>query len=79
MIKIASLSILSIAAALLAFGLSTAPAAAGPNLPDLIITNISTSSCKSNKRPSSHLHCYDQESRNSRHTERRQHGRLLLR
>lgn len=40
MIKIASLSI---AAALLAFGLSTAPAAAQPILPDLIITNISMS------------------------------------
>ncbi|HEY8031758.1 MAG TPA: CARDB domain-containing protein, partial [Methylocella sp.] len=40
MIKFASFSI---AAALLAFGLFTCPAAAGPNLPDLIVTNISTS------------------------------------
>ncbi|MFZ3326415.1 MAG: CARDB domain-containing protein [Methylocella sp.] len=40
MAKIASLFI---AAALLASGLSTAPAAAQPNLPDLIITNISMS------------------------------------
>ena len=38
--KIASLSI---AVALLAFGLSTAPAAAQPILPDLIVTNISMS------------------------------------
>ena len=50
-----------------------------PNLPDLIVTNISTESCKSNKRPSSHLHCYNHESRNSRHTERRQHRCQLLR
>jgi hypothetical protein len=40
LIKIASLSI---AAALLAFGLSTAPAAAQPILPQLIVTNISMS------------------------------------
>jgi subtilase family serine protease len=40
---VAKIASLFIAAALLAFGLSTAPAAAGPNLPDLIITNISMS------------------------------------
>ncbi len=33
---------------------------------------------KSIKRPSSHLQCYSLQSRNSRHTKRRQHRRLLL-